>query len=72
MDGMSGSLPRFFMSGVTAALLNREGKIPSEKDRLASLEISSEKTSGQAFIREEDYWPLPVSSLKNTIYRYQT
>jgi len=32
------------MSGVTAALLNLEGKIPSEKDRLASLEISSEKT----------------------------
>jgi len=49
---MSGSLPRYFMSGVTAAFLNLKGKIPSEKDRLASVEISSQKTSGQAFIRE--------------------
>ena len=32
------------MSGVTAAFLNLDGKMPSENDRFASLVINSEKT----------------------------
>jgi len=41
------------MSGVTAAFLNLDGKMPSENDRSASLLINSEKTTGQAFKSED-------------------
>jgi len=39
----------FFMSGRTAATLNVVGKMPLEKDKLASLVISSAKTDGHNF-----------------------
>jgi len=43
-------------NGTSTAFLNRVGKQPSEKERLATTEISSEKTPGQDLIRsaEED------------------
>ena len=40
------------ISGVTTADRNVEGKMPSAKDMLARLEISSENTAGQDLISE--------------------
>ena len=42
----------FLSRGITTAFLNRVGKQPSEKERLARMEISSEKTPGQDLIRK--------------------
>ena len=43
-DGASLSRPCFLISGETRASLNLDGKVPSEKERLARVEMSSEKT----------------------------
>ena len=45
-------MPCFLISGETSASLNLDGKVPSEKERLARVEIRSEKTEEQDFISE--------------------
>ena len=42
----------FLNKGVTAAALNLAGKVPSEKERFASLAMSSEKTDGQSLSKD--------------------
>jgi hypothetical protein len=44
LAGLSGSRPGFLRSGDMIADLNEEGKVPWLKERLARVEISSEKT----------------------------
>ena len=51
-DGASLSRPCFLISGDTSASLNLYGKVSSQKERLARVEMSSEKTEGQDFISE--------------------
>ena len=48
------SRPSFLISGETIVILNLDGKMPSEKERLARVEISSEKTEEQELKSEED------------------
>ena len=42
----------FLISGETRAILNLDGKMPLEKERLARVEMSSEKTEEQDLISE--------------------
>ena len=42
----------FLSKGITTAFLKEVGKQPSENERLARTEMSSEKTPGQDLIRE--------------------
>ena len=42
----------FLVSGETSASLNLDGKVPSKKERLARVEMSSEKIKEQDFISE--------------------
>ena len=49
---MSGSREGFLSKGVTAAALNLAGKVPSEKERFASLAMSSENTDGQSLSKD--------------------
>ena len=42
----------FLISGETSASLNQDGMVPSEKKRLARVEMSSEKIEEQDFINE--------------------
>ena len=51
-DVASLSRPSFLISGETSASLNLDGKVPSEKERLAMVEMNSEKTEEQDFISE--------------------
>jgi hypothetical protein len=52
LAGVSSSRPGFLSNGVTEAALNMDGKTPSEKDRLASVQMSSEKTTGHDLMSE--------------------
>ena len=45
-------MPCFLISSETSAILNLVGKMPSEKERLARVEMSSEKTEEQDLISE--------------------
>ena len=47
--GVSLSRPCFLISDETSASLNLNGKVPSEKERLARVKMSSEKTEKQDF-----------------------
>ena len=49
---MSGSREGFLSKGVTAAALNLAGKVPSEKEKFASLAMSSENTDGQSLSKD--------------------
>ena len=59
--------------GVTAAALNLAGKVPSEKERFASLAMSSENTDGQSLSedvgmksKEEDLDGMDAMSLRTS------
>jgi len=52
LAGLSASSPGFLSSGETTANLNLVGKKPLLKDKLASVEMSSEKTEPHDLMRE--------------------
>jgi hypothetical protein len=52
LAGLSASSPGFLRSGETTANLNVEGKVPWLKDRLARVEMSTEKTELHHLMRE--------------------